>query len=187
MKGIISILFAVMLLACQEPDEVSEFTGNEMSYALIAGSEYDVRGTISFKERNDGYSTVLIALKGTDGTAKHPVHLHLGTISTEQAAVAALLSPVIASTGKSETLLTKLADDTPVMYKDIANLEACIKVHLSDEGAGRDVILAGGDIGASYVKGLSGGRQAGIAVCKSTSSSDVQPTTTTTRHVRWRY
>jgi hypothetical protein len=69
MKGITSILFAVVLLACQEPDAVSEFTGNEMSYELVAGSEYDVSGTISFKERTDGYSTVLIALKGTDGTA----------------------------------------------------------------------------------------------------------------------
>ena len=167
MKGIASILFAVVLLGCQEPETVSEFTGNEMSYELISGSEYDVSGTISFKERTDGFSTVVIALNGTDGDAKHPVHVHLGTISTDQAAVAALLSPVLASTGKSETIFTKLADDTPIMYKDITNLEACIKVHLSDEGAGRDVILAGGNIGASYVKGLSGGRMAGIAVCKS--------------------
>ncbi|MEI9920586.1 MAG: hypothetical protein WDO14_17610 [Bacteroidota bacterium] len=166
MKGITSILFAVVLLACQEPEAVSEFTGNEMSYALVAGSEYDVSGTISFKERVDGFSTVEIALKGTDGTATHPVHVHLGTIATDGAAVAALLSPVIASTGKSETLFTKLADDTPIMYKDIVNLEACIKVHLSDQGAGRDVILAGGNIGAAYVEGLSGGRQA-FSVCKS--------------------
>lgn len=190
MKGITiritTILFVAALLGCQEPDAVSEFTGNEMSYQLMAGSEYDVSGTIAFKERTDGYSTVLIALKGTDGTAKHPVHLHLGNIATEQAAVAALLSPVIASTGKSETLLTKLADDTPIMYKDIANLEACIKVHLSDEGAGRDVILAGGDIGASYVKGLSGGRQAGIAVCGSSAAILAVPKKVT-RTIRWRY
>src|SRR5690242_4637178 len=120
MKGITTILFVAVLFGCQEPDAVSGFTGNEMSYQLMAGSEYDVSGSISFKERTDGYSTVIISLKGTDGTAKHPVHLHLGNIATEQAAVAALLSPVIASTGKSETLLTKLANDTPIMYKDIA-------------------------------------------------------------------
>jgi hypothetical protein len=118
---------------------------------------------------------------------KHPVHLHLGTIATEQAAVAALLSPVTASTGKSETLLTKLADDTPVMYKDISNLEACIKVHLSDEGAGRDVILAGGNIGASYVKGLSGGRMAGIAVCGSTTAVDQASKKVVRSGARFRY
>jgi hypothetical protein len=167
MKGIASLLCIVILLGCQEHETVSDFTGNEISYELVAGSEYDVNGTISFKERTDGFTTVLIALKGTDGDAKHPVHLHLGTIATPQAAVAALLSPVVAATGKSETLLDRLADDTPIYYKDISNLEACIKIHLSEDGPGRDVILAGGNIGDSYVKELSNGRIAGFAVCKS--------------------
>jgi hypothetical protein len=167
MKGIASILFLILLVACQEPETVSEFTGNEISYELVAGSDYDVNGTISFKERVDGFTTVSIDLKGTDGDAKHPVHLHLGTIDTPQAAVAALLSPVNAATGKSETLLDRLADDTPIHYSDISKLEACIKVHLSDSGPGRDVILAGGNIGEAYVKALSTGRQAGFAVCKS--------------------
>ena len=167
MKAIASILFVVVLLSCQESETVSDFTGNEISYELVAGSEYDVNGTISFKERVDGFTTVLIQLKGTDGDAKHPVHLHLGTIATPQAAVAALLSPVIAANGKSETLLDRLADDTPIHYKDISNLEACIKIHLSEQGSGRDVILAGGNIGESYVKELSAGRQAGFAVCQS--------------------
>jgi hypothetical protein len=166
MKGILSILFIGALLSCQEPEAVSEFTGNELTYELVAGSEYNVSGTISFKERVDGFTTVKIQLTGTDGDAKHPVHLHLGSISTPQADVAALLSPVIASTGVSETLLDRLADDTPVKYNDISKIKACIKVHLSDDGPGRDVILVGGNIGESYVEGLSSGRQ-GFAVCKS--------------------
>jgi hypothetical protein len=167
MKAITSILFLAVLLACQEPETVSEFTGNALTYELSAGSEYDVNGTISFKERLDGFTTVLIDLKGTDGTAKHPVHLHLGTTDTPLAAVAALLTPVEAATGKSETLLDRLADDTPIHYKDISSLEACIKIHLSDSGPERDIILAGGNIGEAYVKALSSGRQAGFAVCKS--------------------
>ncbi|HMJ68820.1 MAG TPA: hypothetical protein VK508_07995 [Cyclobacteriaceae bacterium] len=167
MKGIASIFFVAILISCQEPEAVSEFTGNEITYELVAGSEYNVNGTISFKERVDGFTNVIIQLKGTDGKAQHPVHLHLGTISTPKADVAALLSPVSAATGKSETLLDKLADDTPILYRDISNLEACIKIHLADSGAGRDVILAGGNIGESYVKALSDGRSAGFAVCKS--------------------
>lgn len=169
MKGIASILLAVVLLSCQqEPEAVSEFTGNEFSYELVAGSEYNVNGTISFRERVDGFTTVLISLNGTDGTAKHPVHLHLGTLSTPQADVAALLSPVAAASGKSETLLQRLADDTPILYKNISKLEACIKIHMSDSGPDRDIILAGGNIGESYVKELSNpGRKSGIAVCRS--------------------
>lgn len=166
MKSFATILLATVILSCQEPEAVSEFTGNEISYELVAGSEYNVNGTVSFKERTDGFSTVVISLKGTDGDAKHPVHVHLGNIATDKADVAALLSPVVASTGESETVFTKLADDTPILYKNISTLEACIKVHLSDAGAGRDVILAGGNIGASYVKALAGGRQ-GFAECKS--------------------
>jgi hypothetical protein len=167
MKGLSTIMAVLVLLSCQEPEAVSEFTGNEISYELVAGSEYNVNGTISFKERVDGFTTVLIQLKGTDGDAKHPVHLHLGTIATPQADVAALLSPVIASTGKSETLLDRLADDTPIRYKDISALEACIKIHLAESGPGRDVILAGGNIGESYIKELSNGRSSGFATCKS--------------------
>lgn len=160
-------MVVLVLISCQEPEAVPEFTGNEISYELVAGSEYNVNGTISFKERVDGFTTVLISLKGTDGDAKHPVHLHLGTIATPRADVAALLSPVIAATGRSETLLDKLADDTPIRYQELSGIEACIKVHLSDSGPGRDVILAGGNIGASYVKELSNGRSAGFAVCNS--------------------
>jgi hypothetical protein len=167
MKGLLSILIILAMVSCQEPEAVSEFTGNEISYELVAGSDYNVNGTISFKERVDGFTTVIVQIKGTDGDAKHPVHLHLGTISTPQADVAALLSPVIAATGKSETLLDRLADDTPIRYKDISNLEACIKIHLADSGPGRDVILAGGNVGESYIKELSNGRSAGFAICKS--------------------
>jgi len=167
MKGFASILIAVVLLSCQEQETVSDFTGNAISYELMAGSEYNVSGTISFKERIDGFTTVLIALNGTDGTARHPVHLHLGTIATPHADVAALLSPVMAATGQSETLLDRLADDTPIHYQDISKLQACIKIHLSDSGPDRDIILAGGNIGESYVDELSNGRQAGFATCKS--------------------
>jgi hypothetical protein len=166
MKGLLSIFILVVMISCQEPEAISEFTGNEISYELMSGSEYNVNGTISFKERVDGFTTVIIQLNGTDGQAKHPVHLHLGTISTPKADVAALLSPVLAATGKSETFLDRLADDTPIRYLDISNLEACIKVHLDESGPGRDVILVGGNIGESYVKELSSGRSSGFAICK---------------------
>lgn len=167
MKGIATILCVLILISCQEPETISEFTGNEISYELMSGSEYNVSGVISLKERLDGFTTVLIELKGTDGDAKHPVHLHMGSIATPHADVAALLSPVIAKTGKSETLLDRLADDTPIRYQDLSSLEACVKIHLAETGAGRDVILAGGNIGASYINELSNGRSSGFAVCSS--------------------
>ena len=103
---------------------------------------------------------------GTDGVVKYPVHLHLGDLSINGADVAALLSPVVGSTGKSETRIDKLADETTITYADLIRLNACIKVHLSDSGAERDIILAAGNIGTAVSKTIAGGR-IGVSVCKS--------------------
>ncbi|MBX2917351.1 MAG: hypothetical protein KF856_18940 [Cyclobacteriaceae bacterium] len=167
MKRIIWVVWIGLIgAACQESENTSEFTGNEITYALQQGSEYEVSGTVVFKERRNGTTTVAVSLTGTEGNDKLPVHLHLGDLSAADADVAALLSPVDAKTGKSETLLTNLADETAVSYSSLLQLEACIKIHLADTGPGRDVILAGGNIGESFTKSIASGRT-GIGVCKS--------------------
>lgn len=158
---------AAGLLACQEKEEIkTEYTGNETVYALLQASDYQVSGTVTFRERLDGKALIDVELSGTEGTIEHPVHLHLGDLSAPSADVAALLSPVIGSTGKSETILTRLADETAVSYKELLALNACIKIHLSASGENRDIILAGGNIGAASSNDVSTGR-AGFAVCNS--------------------
>ena len=160
------LMLMVLLAACQQSDVVSNFTGNEATYDLQAGSAYKVSGTITFKERKDGKITAIVQLSGTDGNAKHPVHLHLGNISSPGADVAMLLNSVAGSTGRSETTFSKLADESTVTYKQLIDLSACVKIHLGDTGASRDVILAAGDIGMSFTKATKTGRT-GVAVCKS--------------------
>lgn len=167
MKKIIAgVIFISFLASCQESDSVSEFTGNETTYALQQASDFNVSGEVTIKELKDGSAKVVIELKGTDGDLLLPAHLHLGDISTPGADIAALLNPVNASTGKSETIVSQLADESKITYKSLVNLEASIKVHLSDVGPERDIILAGGNIGSIAGKGFSGGR-IGIGVCKS--------------------
>ncbi len=167
MKKLIAIVLCGMIwVSCQESESISDFTGNEITYSLQSGSQYSVSGTATIKERRDGSSTVLVSLSGTSGDSKLPVHLHLGNITTPGADVAALLSPVNSKTGISETTLTQLANETSISYIELVKLEACLKVHLSDTGAERDIILAGGNIGESAVKATSSGR-ATLGVCKS--------------------
>ncbi|MBX2895863.1 MAG: hypothetical protein KF763_10505 [Cyclobacteriaceae bacterium] len=167
MKRVIWVVWIGLIsTACQESENTSEFTGNEITYALQQGSEYVVSGTVVFKERRDGTASVAVSLTGTDGTDKLPVHLHLGDLSAADADIAALLNPVDSRTGKSETLLTRLANETEVTYTQLLQLEACIKIHLADTGPGRDVILAGGNIGQSFTKSITSGRT-GLGVCKS--------------------
>jgi hypothetical protein len=97
---------------------------------------------------------------------KHPVHLHLGDLSVNGADVAALLSPVVGTSGKSETIINKLTDETAITYAELIKLNACVKVHLSDTGVERDIILAAGNIGSAISKTIAGGR-IGVSVCQS--------------------
>jgi hypothetical protein len=160
------LLFNVIFLSCKKAEEVTEFTGNETKYQLVQASNYPISGTATVKERKDGSVSFVIELKGTQGDSKFPVHLHLGDLSTPKADVAALLSPVTAGNGKSETVLNKLANETPITYKQVISMNACLKIHLSDVGVERDVVLAGGNIGKASTNSISSGR-VGIADCKS--------------------
>jgi len=156
-------LIAIVVLAgCQKNEAVSEFTGNQASYGLVQASQYAVSGTATFKERKDGATTVVIQLKGTDGTTQLPVHLHMGDVTSNGAAVAAVLTPAYAKTGVSETVITQLADQTKVSYKDLLKLSAYINVHASVSGPESAVILAAGDIGTNGTKVSSSSR---IGVC----------------------
>lgn len=168
MKGFGFLVILTTMLSCQstENDPVSDFTGNETTYDLQSASEHAVTGTILFKERRDGKITASVQLTGTSGTSKFPVHLHLGDLGTADADVALLLNPVDASTGRSETTFSMLADETTITYDQLNDLSASIKIHLGETGDDRNVILAAGNIGASFAKANPSGRT-GIATCKS--------------------
>ena len=158
------IALALVAGACQKSEQVSELTGNQVTYALQQASQYTVSGSVTFKEKRDGTTLVSVDLSGTNGDSKYPVHLHFGDISTPGASIIALLNPIVGKTGKSETAVAQLADETKVSYKDLINLRACIKIHLSDSGPSKDVVLVAGNIGANSTN--SDGRF-GVAVCKS--------------------
>ena len=164
---ILLLSFLLFVQACQESAEVIEFTGRSYTYNLISASTYNVSGAVTFKEKTNGNTVVMVELDGTEGNLEHPVHLHLGDMSTPDADIAALLSPIIGNKGKSETLVEKLADETKVSYADLLKMEAYISIHLAEFGAERDIILAAGNIGAAYEKQIQSGRRDNIAICKS--------------------
>jgi len=164
---VLSAVIALGFISCQENDSSpSDFTGKEATYALAQGSEYAVQGTVTFKEKIDGSTLVVLQLEGTEGDLQHPVHLHLGAIGTPDAAIAAQLHPVAGSTGKSETLLVELADESKISYSEIIALDACVKVHLAASGPDKDIILAGGNIGKAFANDGAMGRL-GFGTCKS--------------------
>jgi hypothetical protein len=95
-----------------------------------------------------------------------PVHLHFGDIGADKAQVAAQLKPILGKTGKSETVLTMLADESPVTFNDLKTLEACVKIHLAASGENKDIILAAGNIGSAAINQNPGSRLS-IGLCKS--------------------
>jgi len=162
-------LFALLVgTSCQTSDEstlTSDLTGNEATYALYQASLYPVSGTVSFKEKKDGTTRIELKLSGTSGDLIHPVHLHFGNVTVENADLAATLNPVLGNSGISTTDISMLGDETAISYEDLKNMDASIKVHLAEAGPDQDIILAGGNIG-SAASSLSGGRIQ-IAICKS--------------------
>lgn len=157
--------FLFLLVSCQEPETTQEnFTGNQVVYSLEAGSNYAVSGTVTIKEKIDGNAFLAIHLTGTAETLLHPAHLHLGDLSIADTEIAALLTPVVGKTGKSETTLSFLADESPVRYSDLLVLNACIKIHLAESGPDRNVILAGTNIGSAQQAKPSA--KVGMAMCQ---------------------
>lgn len=166
-RVILGLTIGMALIACQEDESIrSEFSGKETVYSLQPASAYNVNGTVTLKEKCDGSAVIVVALSGTEGNIEHPVHLHLGNIEAPGADIAALLNPVPGKTGMSETTLIRMADETPITYEQLIDLNACIKVHLAASGPDRDVILAGGNIGLAAAQDLSTGRS-GIGICRS--------------------
>lgn len=106
-----------------------------------------------------------INLEGTEGAIQHPAHLHYGDISTPEAEVARLLTPVSGETGESTTEFNMLVDESSFSYEVIEQFDGHIKVHL-DGDANKSTILASGNIGAAYLKSGNSSRKE-IAVCKS--------------------
>jgi hypothetical protein len=166
-KLIWGMVLGAAMMACQDSEtESTDFTGNETVYPLVAGSSYDIDGTVTIQEKKDGSALIAVTLSGTDGDVQLPVHLHLGNIAAPGAEIYALLNPVTGKTGKSETLLNQVADETPITYKQLIALKACLKVHLAASGPDKDIVLAGGNIGAASADDSSTGRL-GFGVCKS--------------------
>ncbi len=143
------VAFAVFFVSCNDDEtDHAALTGRSITYPLFTGAaEWGYEGEATFAERKDGFTLLTIQLTGPTGTSKFPAHLHEGPYSVD-ADMAAMLTPVDAATGKSETLLKQLANGTEITYGELIGFNGHIKVHLGD-GDNKSVILAYGNIGSN--------------------------------------
>lgn len=145
-KYLLGAGLVLAVVSCDEDSQdLGDFTGNEITYQLFAGSGYNNEGYITFKERKDKSIQAEVTLSNTQAGGTHPLHLHQDPIGADGDLVA-LLNPVDGKTGKSVTIFNVLGDETAFTYTDLLNFNGSIKVHL-DDGLNKDEVLSGGNVG----------------------------------------
>jgi len=164
---IIAFSFLVIISCSDSGDAINtdEYTGREISFDLVQGSDFPIAGDVSFKELSNKSVEITVSLSGTEGDIFHPVHLHSDDLSAPDADIAVLLNDVYGKNGVSTTVIDKLADESNFDFDRIDEYYGSIKVHLAATGDGRDIVLAGGNIGLAQKSNPTG--RSTIAVCKS--------------------
>ena len=76
----------------------------------------------------------------------NPAILHYGTFVVTDTPMAAMLTPVDASTGISSTTICEFLDETKITYNDPMPFDGSIEIQL-DNGASSKVVIAATNIG----------------------------------------
>lgn len=129
----------------------NELTGTSKTYVLGPLSDPDISGTATFEERINGEALATLELNNTLAGGSHPSHIHNNT-AAEGGGIAFSFTPVDGDTGRSQTNVAALDDDTPFGYDDVLEVDGYINVHLSDAELG--TLLAQGDIGQNELTGI---------------------------------
>ncbi len=140
------VIIASFAFACEDNEpELGDFTGNEVTYQINASDDYDITGTITFKEKKDNSFVAEVKVNNTQDGAVHPLHLHYGAIGAD-GDLAALLNPVKGESGTSFTEVKVLGNEETFTYSNLLNFDGSIKIHL-DDASNKDIVLAGGNVG----------------------------------------
>src|SRR5262245_26555285 len=130
------------IAACDDNDDATKQNKNERMYALNELDSSGVKGTVTFTKVDDKTTRVVVQLTGTKAGNSHPAHIHSGSVATAGPIVLDF-NPVDGSTGRSETLVTKMNDGAAVTYEDLIAFNGHVNVHLS--AADLKIMIAQGD------------------------------------------
>ncbi|WP_431136718.1 CHRD domain-containing protein [Psychroserpens mesophilus] len=125
----------------------NDLTGNSIAYDLATVDVPGITGTATFFERNNGEALAQLSLIGTPNGGMHPAHIHMGSVATAPGDILFTFTPVDGLTGKSETNVSALDDDSPFGYGDVLTVDGYLNVHLSADDLG--TLVAQGNIGAN--------------------------------------
>ncbi|WP_187357713.1 hypothetical protein [Cyclobacterium plantarum] len=124
----------------------NELTGNTTSYDLDELAVPGISGTITFSERNNGFTLATISLMNTPDGGIHPAHIHANS-AAEGGGIIVSFNPVNGSTGMSVTNIRALDNGSTLSYSDILTIDGYVNVHLSMDALG--TIVSQGNIGSN--------------------------------------
>lgn len=78
MRFLVLALLIICLIACKTGDNNidNNLTGQEVVSTLYQGSDYNISGTVTFKETKTDGTLIVIDLSGTKSGLLHSAHLH---------------------------------------------------------------------------------------------------------------
>lgn len=124
----------------------NELTGMTTSYELGELAVPGISGTVTFSERQNGFTLATIQLENTPEGGMHPAHIHANS-AAEGGGIIVSFNPVDGDTGMSKTTLRALDNGTALTYADLLTIDGYVNVHLSGDQIG--VIVAQGNIGSN--------------------------------------
>jgi hypothetical protein len=161
-KTLIVLLILIVATACNDNNENTDFTGNQLEIQMIPGTidGNTTTGTLLIKERTDGKAQIEVTLNNVIQNAEHPVHLHFGSLD-DNGTVATFLTTLKEENGigRSISILDRLDDNTELTFNQLIQFNGSIKIHFEASGPMENEILASTNIGlnapdnAAYLNG----------------------------------
>jgi hypothetical protein len=121
---------AMETLVAQADIGQNELTGMSKEYALDNVIGYDIEGTATFYERNNGEALAVLQLINTVEESEHPAHIHSGN-AADGGDIVFTFQAIDGNTGISMTNVAALDDETAFGYNDVLTFDGHINVHLS--------------------------------------------------------
>lgn len=139
---ILSIGIPVLFADCSKDDSEPQKLGSK-EFSLHSVDKPEVQGKVTFYERKDGSTDVVLQLNGSS-TDIHPGFIYNGKESAG-GSVAITLDPIECDCQSSTTTVTKLDNGTAITYDALKAFNGHVKIHQS--ASELQTVIARGNIG----------------------------------------
>ena len=140
----ILLTFVLLISSCKKEDiEMEPEVLQSTSYELQAAGGSNISGTATFTEDSNGTTTILLDLNGSS-TAEHPAYIRFNSVE-EGGDIAITLTNCTCAI--SETIVSKLDDNSAIGYDRLVNFNGHITIHESPSDL--ETIISATNIGSN--------------------------------------